>query len=406
MQLGGELGCGEGDGLFASHAGVDQFGQPIRPAGELIVERVLGEYLVLSLRTPGDRLWSESGQQLELMGKHLPAGVDPSMAMMELVLDRQGEGHVPGDRPQQVVEAVVALDLLQPTFREHELETIPYEGALGRTIQGRDERRSHPQGGGDGACRREVLLVPPPGSTPVGDGCVSDWSRHVIGPPGHRSFTILLSETCSVRSGSGHRPLASGVGFWQDQDMSPDPIPTVSFTRMSDGTADDYRLLAEQEAADLAGFPDRVLGWLRSMDEPTGYRVTRFEHSLQAATRALRAGEDEEMIVCALLHDVGDVLAPANHSEVAAAMLRPYVSDRSYWIIKHHGVFQEVYYAHHYGRDPNGRDRYRDHPWFQATADFCADYDQVSFDPDYDTEPLEIFEPMVRRVLSTARSHV
>lgn len=188
--------------------------------------------------------------------------------------------------------------------------------------------------------------------------------------------------------------------------MSSDPIPTVSFTRMSEGNAADYRLLAEQEAIDLAAFPDRVLGWLRSMDEPTGYQVTRFEHSLQAATRALRAGEDEEMIVCALLHDVGDVLAPANHSEVAAAMLRPYVSERSYWIIKHHGVFQEVYYAHHYGREPNGRDRYRDHPWFQATADFCAEYDQVSFDPDYDTEPLEVFEPMVRRVLSSARGHV
>jgi predicted HD phosphohydrolase len=179
---------------------------------------------------------------------------------------------------------------------------------------------------------------------------------------------------------------------------------TVSFTRMSDGTAEDYALLAEIEAEDLGSFPDRVLGWLRSMDVDSGYRVSRLEHCLQAATRAHRAGEDEEMVVVALLHDIGDVLAPANHSEVAAAMLRPYVSERSYWIVKHHGLFQEVYYAHHYGRDPDARDRFRDHPYFEATVAFCADYDQVSFDPAYDSEPLSFFEPLVRRVLAEPRT--
>lgn len=178
---------------------------------------------------------------------------------------------------------------------------------------------------------------------------------------------------------------------------------TVSFTRMEDGTAEDYELLAEIEAEDLAAFPDRVLGWLRSMDEDTGYRVSRLGHSLQAATRAERAGESEEMVVVALLHDIGDVLAPANHSEVAAAMLRPYVSDEAYWIVRHHGLFQERYYAHHHGRDPDARERYADHPHYEATVRFCADYDQVSFDPDYPTESLEHFEPMVRRVLADPR---
>lgn len=178
---------------------------------------------------------------------------------------------------------------------------------------------------------------------------------------------------------------------------------TVSFTKMSDGTAEDYALLTEYEAADLAEFPDRVLGWLRSMDEPTGYRVTRLAHSLQAATRAERAGEDEETIVVALLHDIGDVLAPANHSEVAAAVLRPYVSEKNYWVVKYHGLFQEKYYAHHYGRDPDARDRYKDHPYYEDTVRFCSDYDQVSFDPGYPTEPLEHFEPMVRRVLAEPR---
>lgn len=175
---------------------------------------------------------------------------------------------------------------------------------------------------------------------------------------------------------------------------------TVGFTRMQDGTAGDYALLAEIERRELAGFADRVLGWLQAMDTPVGYRITRLEHCLQAATRAHRAGEDEETVVCALLHDIGDVLAPANHSEVAAAMLRPYVSERNHWIVRHHGVFQGVYYFHHYGGDPNARERYRDHPHYQATADFCEHYDQNSFDPDYDSLPLEFFEPMVRRLFA------
>ncbi len=142
------------------------------------------------------------------------------------------------------------------------------------------------------------------------------------------------------------------------------------------------------------------------MDEPSGYKITRLEHSLQTATRAHRAGEDEEMVVCALLHDIGDVLAPANHSQAAAAVLRPFVSEKNYWIVKHHGLFQGYYFFHHHGGDRNARDRHRDHPYYSATADFCANYDQVSFDPDYEWEPLEVFEPMVRRVLGTPRQSV
>jgi predicted HD phosphohydrolase len=172
---------------------------------------------------------------------------------------------------------------------------------------------------------------------------------------------------------------------------------------MVDGTTEDYELLLPYEERELAQVPDRILGWLRAMDEHTGYQVTRLGHSLQAATRALRAGEDEETVVCALVHDVGDVLAPANHSEVVAAMVRPYVSERNYWILKHHGVFQGVYWFQHIGADPHARDRWADHPWYQACADFCANYDQNSFDPDYPTEPLVVFEPMVRRVFDPRR---
>ena len=129
----------------------------------------------------------------------------------------------------------------------------------------------------------------------------------------------------------------------------------VSFTRMQDGTAEDYALLDRIEGEDLQTFPDRVLGWLLTMKDSAGYQISRLDHSLQAATRAHRAGEDEETVVCALLHDIGDYLAPANHSEVAAAMLRPYVSEKNYWMVKHHGVFQGYYYFEHVGMDPNAR---------------------------------------------------
>ncbi|NNL47787.1 MAG: HD domain-containing protein, partial [Acidimicrobiia bacterium] len=121
---------------------------------------------------------------------------------------------------------------------------------------------------------------------------------------------------------------------------------------------------------------------------------------------AHRAGEDEEFVVACLLHDVGDILAPANHSEVAAAVMRPYVSERTYWIIRHHGLFQAFYYYHHFGKDRNERDRFKDHEWYQDTIDFCENYDQNCFDPDYESEPLEFFEPMLRRFFREPKGHV
>lgn len=177
----------------------------------------------------------------------------------------------------------------------------------------------------------------------------------------------------------------------------------ATFTRMEEGTKEDFELIAEDERAEIRSFPDRVLGWLREMDGPSPYPVSRLEHSLQAATRAQRSNEDEETVVAALLHDIGDILGPANHSEVAAAVLRPYVSERVYWIVKHHGLFQGYYYNHHFDKDRNERDRFKDHEWYEDTVAFCANYDQASFDPDYPSESLEFFEPAVRRVLSEPR---
>ena len=177
----------------------------------------------------------------------------------------------------------------------------------------------------------------------------------------------------------------------------------VSFRRMEDGTREDYLLLDESERRYARGLPDRVLETLKKLDHPLyGYPVTRLQHSLQTATRAQRDGADEELTVAALLHDIGDEIAPCNHSEMAAAILRPYVRPEVAWIVQHHGLFQNYYYVHHLGGDRNARERLREHPWYGACVHFCAAWDQCSFDPDYPTESLESFEPLVRRVFTRA----
>ena len=179
---------------------------------------------------------------------------------------------------------------------------------------------------------------------------------------------------------------------------------TVSFTQMRDGTRADYDLLARFEHQYVAELPDRILAALRLLDSGLGgYPVSRLEHSLQSATRAYEDGRDEEYVVAALLHDVGDGLAPFAHDEMAAAILKPYVREEVRWIIQHHGLFQTYYYNHHYGRDRNGRERFRDHQYFDACAEFCERYDQNCFDPEYESLPLSYFEPMLRRVFAEAR---
>jgi len=183
--------------------------------------------------------------------------------------------------------------------------------------------------------------------------------------------------------------------------MAPDGSRTVGFTRMEDGTREDYELLDRLAEEQSAALPDRLLASLRGLAGSfDGYPVDRLTHSLQSATRALRDGRDEEYVVCALLHDIGDLLAPWNHSELAAAVLRPYVSAENWWTVKHHGIFQGYYYFHHLGGDRDERDRYRDHPCWERTREFCALYDQNCFDPAYETLPLEQFEPMLRRIFA------
>ena len=179
---------------------------------------------------------------------------------------------------------------------------------------------------------------------------------------------------------------------------------TVGFTKMENGTADEYAYLKRLCEGSRNALPDMLLSLLKKMQgDLMGYKIDRYTHCLQSATRAERDGADEETIVCALLHDIGDLFAPDNHSEVAAAILRPYVCERNYWIIKHHGMFQGYYFFHHLDKDRNLRDFFKDHQYYKPCVDFCHEWDQCSFDPEYDNYPLEFFEPMLRRVFLKPR---
>lgn len=181
-------------------------------------------------------------------------------------------------------------------------------------------------------------------------------------------------------------------------------MQTVTFSRMDQGTVEDYEVLARHVDEFVKGLPDRVLAAVVNLGRSvSGFKIDRYEHSLQSATRALRDGREEEYVVAALVHDIGDELAPHNHGEMVAAIMRPYMAERLCWIVQHHGVFQQFHYGAASGDDPDARERYRANQWFDDCAEFCAKYDQNCFDPEYDALPLDVFEPAVRKVFSEPR---
>ncbi len=178
---------------------------------------------------------------------------------------------------------------------------------------------------------------------------------------------------------------------------------TVSFTQMKDGTKQDYEMLRQFEAPHNALTADRILRELKMAQDETfhGYKITRLDHALQSATRAVRDGADDDWVVAALIHDIGDGLAPQNHDRFAAEILRPFVREEVAWTVEHHGAFQMVYYAHHYdGWNQYEREKYKDSIYYQTCVDFCERWDQASFDPDYTSESLDYFEGAVRRVFA------
>ena len=175
----------------------------------------------------------------------------------------------------------------------------------------------------------------------------------------------------------------------------------AKFTQMKDGTKEDYLLLEKHEKKFIEGTADRLIKFMSSLSNTLeGYQITRLEHSLQTATRALNDKADDEMVAAALLHDIGDELAPLNHSEYAAAVLKPYVSEKTHWVIEKHGEFQMYYYAHHLGENKNQRDKYKGHKYYQDTVDFCENWDQKSFDPNFKSLTLKDFEPYVKKIFS------
>lgn len=169
------------------------------------------------------------------------------------------------------------------------------------------------------------------------------------------------------------------------------------FHAMAEGTQEDWDVIVAHETNFMARLPDRVLDHLRLLGgDYGGFAVDRLTHSLQTATRAERDGRDDEYVFCALLHDIGDPLATFNHADLAAAVVKPFVSKQNHFMVAKHAVFQGYYFFHFIGLDRDAREKYRDHEWFDYVAEFCAEYDQPAFDPKYDTLPLEHFEPLVR----------
>ncbi|WGM39158.1 HD domain-containing protein [Caulobacter sp. NIBR1757] len=181
----------------------------------------------------------------------------------------------------------------------------------------------------------------------------------------------------------------------------------AKFHAMVDGTQEDWLNISKAAAEFGRGLPDRLIAHLNLLKgDCGGFAIDRLEHSLQTATRAHQAGMDEEYVVCALLHDIGDTLGPRNHADVAAAIVQPFVSERNHWMVANHAIFQGYYFFHHLGLDRNMRDQYRGHPDFEYTAQFCHLFDQEAFDPNFESMPLEAFEPMLQRVMTSPKRSI
>ena len=186
-----------------------------------------------------------------------------------------------------------------------------------------------------------------------------------------------------------------------------EPAPRATFRSMDEGTAEDWAVIGPQFFGYSAGLPDRVLDHLRLLDgDYGGFPVDRLQHSLQTATRAYRGGEAEDYVVMALLHDIGDTLGSYNHPDIAAAILKPFVDDKLHWIAEQHGVFQGYYFFHYIGLDRDMREALRGHTHIEDAARFSELYDQTAFDPEYDSAPLDFFEPMLRRVFAAPKRSI
>lgn len=175
----------------------------------------------------------------------------------------------------------------------------------------------------------------------------------------------------------------------------------ATFTTMAESTKADWEIIGGHTITMAVGLPDRVLAHLRLLDgDFGGFAVDRLTHSLQTAARAERTGRDDAYVFCALMHDIGDTLGTFNHADVAAAIVKPFVSADLHWMVEHHAEFQGYYFFHHLGLDRDMRERHIGHPQYDATVEFCAEFDSPAFDPAYDTPPLEHYEPLLRAMMA------
>jgi predicted HD phosphohydrolase len=181
----------------------------------------------------------------------------------------------------------------------------------------------------------------------------------------------------------------------------------ASFSRMEDSTAQDWAVIGSEFKAFAQALPDRIMTHLQLLQgDYGGFPIDRYTHCLQTATLAQEDGRDDEYVVCALLHDIGDTLGAFNHADIAAVILEPFVSDENHWMVKHHGIFQGNFFFHHIGLDRNLRDNFATHPCYERTAEFCAKYDNPAFDAKRATLPLSHFEPMLRHVMAQPRKSI
>jgi predicted HD phosphohydrolase len=183
--------------------------------------------------------------------------------------------------------------------------------------------------------------------------------------------------------------------------------PRAKFTAMTEGTQEDWSIIVGEAFEFYPGLVDRVTTHLRLLDgDFGGFAVDRLTHSLQTATRAYRADRDDEYVACALLHDIGDTLGSYNHADIGAAIVKPFVSDQLHWMVEKHAIFQGYYFFHYLGLDRNLREQFAGHEFYDLTAEFCADFDQPAFEPDYPTMSLEEFEPLLRTFFASPKRSI
>jgi predicted HD phosphohydrolase len=178
----------------------------------------------------------------------------------------------------------------------------------------------------------------------------------------------------------------------------------MSFSKMEHGTLEDWLAIGVAVSDRQSRMAETILALLKSLEtQVDGFSVSQLEHSLQTATRASRAGASDELVVAALCHDIGKSISVENHAAIGAEILRPYVSEGTYQILRTHQDFQGKHYYALMGKSTRLRNQYRHEPWYEQACTFTDEWDQASFEAGYDSQPLSFFEPLVRRVFAQMR---